>query len=448
MVKNKAVLTLLLVGSLSLYGAAQILPVSQIQDPACQRMQRKYSSLLQQIAAAGMNTHFPYHFYFNHVLDVDESRQKQLPQGSVHFDRFDDEIVLEITGNYYASYSAAAMNANQRARQTFQDVVLPLLKVAVAHVDRTIPFGAYAFEISHHVRTRTAGIDSENPENLTLLLPRSGAERLVQARDVESQQAVILESEVYLNGKPLALWLVGDDAPSDVRDHYVEQYKRDADSNSVPSQRPGPPQSRHAGGTDPDPLVEEGDLVNPKLLGRPRFQSAPQRFGHDSIEDTSPGRMVKLQTTYESTLDQLVHDLNEQAKFVAYAPPNFVPFHEAAYLQLSMTTDLAQPGGTSQYRIAALAFDQHISHLLRPVFKYFRDSPQFEGIDFSTTVHEEGQPATESVEFVIPFSALRCYEKYDCSGQQLINHSIVLINGERVSLDLERAESDYGARLP
>ena len=47
-----------------------------------------------------------------------------------------------------------------------------------------------------------------------------------------------------------------------------------------------------------------------------------------------------------------------------------------------------------------------------------------------------------SVEFVVPFQALVCYEKYDCTGQELINRSIVLINGERVALDLQRAEAD------
>ena len=40
------------------------------------------------------------------------------------------------------------------------------------------------------------------------------------------------------------------------------------------------------------------------------------------------------------------------------------------------------------------------------------------------------------------FPALLCYEKYECTGQELINRSIVLINGERVALDLQRAEAE------
>jgi len=97
--------------------------------------------------------------------------------------------------------------------------------------------------------------------------------------------------------------------------------------------------------------------------------------------------------------------------------------------------------------MAALAFDQHISHMLRPVSRYFHDNPQFEGIDFSTTVRPGTQSNPESVEFVVPFSALACYEKYDCTGQELINRSVVLINGERVTLDLQRAEAGFSAGI-
>jgi hypothetical protein len=79
------------------------------------------------------------------------------------------------------------------------------------------------------------------------------------------------------------------------------------------------------------------------------------------------------------------------------------------------------------------------------VTKYFHDNPQFDGVDFSTTVRQPGQSGSQSVEFVVPFATLLCYEKYDCTGQELINRSMVLINGERVALDLQRAEAEYAA---
>ena len=101
---------------------------------------------------------------------------------------------------------------------------LPLLKAAVARVDRSVPFDAYAFEISHHVRGKMMKVNTEGAENLMILFPRAVAERLVRAKDTESQQSALLESEVYLNGEPFTLWLTGDDAPEDVRDTYLARH--------------------------------------------------------------------------------------------------------------------------------------------------------------------------------------------------------------------------------
>ncbi|HEX7284617.1 MAG TPA: hypothetical protein VF532_00455 [Candidatus Angelobacter sp.] len=426
-------------GMLSLPGRAQVLPLEKIQDPAARTLQRQHIAQLQQVAADAAALHFPYPFYFSQTLDIDEAKQKQLPLGSIHFEQFNGQTVLQITGNYYISYAAAKLNGNQRARKSYEDVILPLLKIAVARMDRTVPFAAYAFEISHHVRSKALKVSTEGAENLMMLFPRTVAERLAAAKDVETQQQALLESAIYLNGDPLTLWLSGDDAPADVRDHYLA--RRNADSSSSSSS------STSSSSTSRPTLVAEnaepGTLVNPRYI--PESELLNKIRGNKTVaRDTSPVALEKLKTAYDATLQSMIPTLKAQAHFVDYAPPDFIAFHEGAYLQLNVTTDLEQPGGPSQYRIAALAFDTHISHLLRPVSKYFHDNPKFEGVDFSTTVHQPGQSASQSVEFVVPFGALLCYEKYDCTGQELINRSIVLINGERVSLDLQRAEADPG----
>lgn len=411
--------------SLALSCGAQVLSVSGIQNPQARLLQQQYISQLRQLGASAAAIHFPYTFYFSQKLDIDEAQQKQLPLGSIRFDNFHGQTVLAITGNYYASYSAAMLGPNLRARKTFQDVILPLLKVAVANIERTVPVDAYAFEIAHHVRSKVLSINTEGPENLMLLVPRGVAELLVEAKDTEAQQGALLESEIFLNGEPLTLWLTGDEAPADVNDHYLARHK------SEPA-----PVTLQAG--------EPGTMVNPRLL--PEAELAVTMRERAKIPpDLSPARMEKLQTAYEAAIRRISTELSAQAHFVPYAPPAFIAFRDGAYLQLSMNTDLEQEAAASQYRIAALAFDSHISHLLRPVSKYFQERPQFEGVDFSTTVHQGTQGTPLSVEFIVPFLALSCYEKYDCTGQELINRSVVLINGERVTLDLQRAESDFRA---
>jgi hypothetical protein len=416
--------------ALGLPCAAQVLAVSSVKDPASQLLQQQYMAQLEKLGqdAAVAASHFPYPFYFSPTLDIDEAKQKQLPQGSVHFERYNGQVLLEITGNYYVSYSTKALPPNRRAHHTFDDVVLPLVKVAVARMDRSVPFDAYGFEIAYHVRSTVQKVDTEGAENLVLVIPRSVGERLAAAKDVEGRQGALLDSSVFLNGQPLTLWLSGDEAPLDVKNRYLARRKGEK-----------PPDLDAA---DPEP----GSLVSSSLI--PESELAKKiRARASAPPDLSPLRMEKLETQYGSAIQKLVAELTAPAHFVSYAPPAFIGFHDGAYLQLSVSTDLEQPAGSSQYRIAALAFDTHISHLLRPVNRYFHDNPQFDGVDFSTTVHQSAQPASESVEFVVPFAVLNCYEKYDCTGQELINRSIVLINGERVTLDLQKAESEANTSL-
>jgi len=50
------------------------------------------------------------------------------------------------------------------------------------------------------------------------------------------------------------------------------------------------------------------------------------------------------------------------------------------------------------------------------------------------------KPTGQAVEYIFDVASLRCYEQFDCTGQQIVNSGFVLINGERVTLDLEGAE--------
>lgn len=163
------------------------------------------------------------------------------------------------------------------------------------------------------------------------------------------------------------------------------------------------------------------------------------------IRDSSPQTLTSLQAEHKDTLASMVKDLDPQAHFVRYAAPSFIAFRKRVYLELSINTNLPEGPGSSHYRLAALTFDDHLSHLIRPVLGYFKDDSQFDGIGFSATIHLATKPTANAssvaVEYFFPFEALRCYESYDCTGQQLIDSGTVLINGERVGLDLQVAEA-------
>jgi len=400
-------------------GRTQVLAPEEIRDPQMRALQEKYRNELKLITSASAAHTFPYNFYFSRKLDLEEKDQKQNDQRSIQFDRYHDKVVLKITGNYFASYSAELVKPEERARQTYETVMLPLLRAAVGALATADQPQAFAFEISHHVRRKIIGVASEGTENVVLVLPREAARRLVASADPGVQEAALFEGEAYLNAKPVFFWA------------------RPAETSPVTVASQTPPEQV----ATPLPRQSSG-LFNLAAKVAPEGPALASPATHDD----SPDALRDLQKNYQPALDRMVKELESQAHFVTYAPPAFVPFHHGVYLQLSVTTTLPQASAGSQYRQAALAFDQHIAHLIRPVLASLRERrDDFDGIDFSTTVRfasapgEEGSPI--AAEFISPLKLLSAYSDFDSTGQQVIDGSFVLINGERVSLNLQAAET-------
>lgn len=416
---------------------AQVVAPVEIKDLELRSLQTKYMDDLTTAGAEIGNLSFAYPFYLSRKLDLDEQRQRSADQRSIRFDRYNGKTVLAITGNYYAAYSSQQLNQDQRARSTFLAVIEPILKVTVPRFQSNTSVQGYAFEVSHHIVGKVMGVTMERPENLMVFLPQNAALKLLAAREESAQQAALLEGQYFVNAEPVTIWLNGvgpqlggsppipDPTPEEESPKTLTGIEiADASNSHIPTPNIVPSFPKHLKPAEETPKAQ-----------RPR--------------DTSPEALASLQAANKQILETMVKELDPQAHFVAYAGPSFIAFRQAIFLELSLNTTLAEASAGSRYRMAAMAFDDHIAHLIRPVLGYLKeDSKQdtkFDGIGFSTTVHLPGknQPAggSEAVEFFFPLSALRCYETYDCTGQQLIEAGTVLINGERVSLDLQVAEA-------
>jgi hypothetical protein len=427
------VLGLFVVGLIGTSAArAQVVSPVEIKDPALSALQQQYMDDLRRAGADILSTHFDYPFYLSRKLDLDQARQQVADQTSIRFDTYSGKTVLAITGNYYAAYSAQKINPEQRARSTFLNVVMPILKAAVPRFQNNQHVQGYAVEISHHITGKVMGVSMERPENLMVYLPRNGALKLVAARDETTQQAALLQGQVFLNAQPISIWL-NDAVPPKVADANDNDHADDtATAAQSDSGQTGTEvvSTGSGGGSQPGapaPLVP----VKPKEPPPP-----PPR-------DTSTQALAAVQLSNQPWIDSIVKELEPQAHFVAYAPPKFVAFRQGIYLELSVNSTLPVSAAGSRYKLAATAFDDHVAHLVRPLMAYFKDSKDFDGIGFSTNIHLEGKSApavSEAVEFFFPLVSLRCYEKYDCTGQQLLDAGTVLINGERVALDLQIAE--------
>jgi RecB family exonuclease len=382
---------------------AQVVSPPEIRDPELRELQQKHFAELKAVAVAITSHQFPYRFYFSRTLDLNEDQQKTRDQRSIQFAKYGHQTVVEILGNYYAAYSDELMKKEERARRTFEDVMLPILRAEVPQLSDEPAIQGFALEISHHVRKKVLGVSGEHPENVVLVIPKAAALRLVAAPDEATQAVALEEGSLFINGEAATIW-----------------GRMTADLPAAPVTAPSP--------APPVPATV--------VVAKPAPPPPPAPAAAAVAPEPTPDALHALQTSYRETLDKMVRELDPTAHFVSYAPPVFVNFHKGVYLQLSITTTLQSPETASRYRAAALAFDEHIAHLIRPVLACFKDAPTFAGIDFSTTV----KPAGQAVEYIFDLTNLRCYEQFDCTGQQIVNSGFVLINGERVTLDLEGAE--------
>jgi hypothetical protein len=395
----------------------QVITPMELPDPTAQRLQQRHLQALMAIATEIEAHKFPYPFYFSRVLDVDLPKMQLADQRSIRFDTYKSQTVLEITGNYYAAYSADQMDAYARLKETFVRVVMPILQAEVPHFPDDSEFSAFAIEVSHHVRQKVMGVIAEQPENVTIIISVPVAQKLVDAKSDDQKQAAILEAHVFLNGQPYSLWLQ-EGLPSE---EWKEKY------TPLPGAGKQTVEASNAAATN-------GPSSNPSVAANLMKSSAP------AMRIITPESLALLQRRNQDAIDRLVKSLDAQAHFIAYVAPTFIGFRQGAYLQLSFRTLLAAPPGSSRYKLAALAFDDHVSHLIRPVLDFFPPDVDFDGVDFSSTIHLSDGSPTLSVEFFFPFRMMRCLASYDCTGQQLLDSGTVVINGERSSLDLQIAE--------
>jgi hypothetical protein len=405
----------LAIGLISRGLTAQVLTPMELQDPKLQHLQQRHLQTLMAIGEEIEKHKFPYAFYLCRTLDVDAAKMQTADLRSIRFDVYQHETVLTITGNYYASYAAEKMDADARLKETFQQVIVPILQAATPRFPDDSEFSAFAIEVSHHVRRNAMGVSLEEPENVVAVVPVSAAQKFMDARTDDARQAAVLEAQVFLNGEPRLLWLRDGAQPEEWKERSLSkpatQLQTIALNNAVPSTS-----------------AASYPSVSSALL-----KDTPPRI-------ISAESLAGLERRYEDEIEDLVKGLDTQAHFVAYAPPSFIGFRQGSYLQLSITTSIDTVPTSSRYKLAALAFDEHISHLIRPLLDHFPQEVEFDGVDFSASLHTSADGKSEAVEFFFPYRVMRCFASYDCTGQQLLDAGTIIINGERATLDLQVAE--------
>jgi hypothetical protein len=418
---------------------AQVSP-GEIANPKLQAAEQEYLPQLRSLQHAINETKFPLPFILTRYVGLDPARQASLDTRGIEFVYFQNRILLKTSGFYSAAFNSEQLTPNERASRTFQEVVIPILHLIAKEIPPDAMCDGIAFEIAYHARDPRKDSDFEGREILAVVLDRADALSLLSDSGNEQRQAILNRSGIYLDAQPfaLALWqkdalnleALGDLSPGDAGSArpsasaiIVPTRVSMANPRLVPTALSTSTQATPAG-------ILAAGIVSPSVTAAEPKAAA------------SPADAERLQAQFQPQLDALLSKDGAQFHLVDYAPPSFALDHKQLVLQLTLRNSLAIEKSTSSiYKRAAQSFDLFLAPKLKALVPKLPEDLQVDALEFSILNRLGNEKdGSEAVEFICPLKAIRPFVEDEIAGQDLINQSVVLVNGVRIHLDLELVE--------
>jgi hypothetical protein len=369
---------------------AQVSP-NEISDPQLRAAEQAYLPKLAEINRAVGAAQFPFSLSLNRYVGLNAKQQAVADRRGLEFVNFHGRVVLKTTGNYNAAYNAGLLTPNQRANKTLDEVIQPILSLIKNHLSTDDQFDAFGFEIGYHVRTRTGSADYEGKENLVVVMDKADAFAYADAKDDSARQKILSHAQVFINGNPV-------EVQRGVREPFSLEAVNQVVLNPVPTA---------------NAAAAEEDLR-------------------------------KLQMKNQTQLDSLAAEGAARLHFVDYAPPGLARFRDQVYMQVTLRNpEKFNKETTSIYKRAAQSFDLFLAPELKGIFNKLPRIAGVSGVGFSIMNDLSSTSAagsSEAVEFFFPLVALERFAHAEITNQDLINQGVILINGVRISLDLQRVE--------
>jgi hypothetical protein len=352
-------------------------------------------------------------------------------------------VILKVTGNYNAAYDTARFTQNERAASTFRTVVLPILEQLTAVLPKDLACDGIGFEISHHARTRERSYDYEGKEILVVVVARDDAWALARTSTDSARQEILNRSKVYVSGTDFGLSLTERD-PLNVQ----------ALPRSVPAKPDATSTSRSALVADSPLLKSNRSLssispVEPIRTADPASSSAnpvlasPKAVDPPSSPPPAPADAERLNEKHQAQLAALAKEGVTKFHFVDYAPPTFVVFRDQITIQMTLRNSIQfGPVKGSIYKRAAQSFDLFLAPQLKDLSEKVPAEMEFQLFDFSVLnkLSPGAKSSSEAIEFICPRTALKQFVNADITNQQLLDQSVVLVNGVRIALNLQLVE--------
>ncbi len=434
-------LTLTFLGAMQV-ATAQVGP-AEITNPQLKALEAAYLPQLISMREAIKKQRFPFELFVSRYVGLDPKQQVGSDARGLEFVLFHERPVLKVSANYNATFDSILLTKNQRACRVFNEVVAPIMRLIPDYFTPQAGFDRFGYEISYHVRTHSHGYDYEGKEILAVVLDKDNSFAYLGAQTDSQRQAILNASEIYVNGKEFGLALNSAQPFSAGEVLSLRQVRVARQGESAPVARgdPVPPVS-------PPAMPSAGNADRGSASGKPAPPMDSSLIRAGSAAGRAAGApenasVVALQSSLQPQLDTLVKEGSARYHFVDYAPPALVTFRGHVYLQMTLRNPKPFDRNTSSiYRRAAQSFDLFVAPLLESLLEKAPAAEEIAGFDI-TVLNEFGlatRDAPEALELIIPLEPLRKFTAAEITNQDLIDQSIVLVNGVRIALSLQQVE--------
>jgi hypothetical protein len=432
----------LAIGLTAKVASAQVSP-AEILNPDLKALEESYFPQLKTLNQSIGKMKFPFPFYLSRYVGIDPAQQAETDSRGLEFVRFQDRVILKVSGNYSAAYDTNRMTQNERAKATLRTVVLPILEIVTAALPQDLACDGIGFEISYHARSRERSYDYEGKENLVLVLDRNDAWVFSTATTDAARQEILNRNKIYVSGRDFGLSLTERD-PLNVQ----------ALPRSVPAKPDATSTARSSTLAARSPLLKSTQLApavtSPALLAP--ADTAPSSSNPISPAPAEPAPAVphaapadadRLNEQYQAQLAAMAKEGAAKFHFVEYAPPTFMIFRDQVALQMTLRNSIVfGPVKGSIYKRTAQSFDLFLAPQLKDLSDRISPDLDFQFIDFSVLnkLSPGAKGTSEAIEFICPRVALKQFVNAEITNQQLLDQSVILVNGVRIGLNLQLAE--------
>ncbi len=389
----------------------QVSPV-EVLNPKLKADEAQYLPQLQSLQQSIAATKFSFPFRLARYPNAKPGQRTASDSNGIEFVYFEGREVLKISGIYKAAFNARLLSKNERASRTFQDVVVPILQLVRQEIPSNIDCDGIGFEIVYNARDANNAYDYEGQESLTVVFDRKDAFAYLNASGNAERQQILNRSDIFVDGKDFGLAL-GQRDPLNVQ----------ALERSVPRQ-----------------VREPSSTLPASIAPTPAVSVAPSKPASNS-PPTSVDAM-RLQAQFQAQLNAIVQEDGAKFHLVESAPPSFEVYGDRTVLHLTMRNTLSfQRSTTSIYKRAAQSFDLFLAPDLKGLLEKLPASPKYDALDLSVLnrLGAEKTPS-ETVDYICPLISIRSFVKNKITSQDLIDQSIVLVNGVRIALNLQLVE--------